>query len=274
MALHEHAAQVVSAVTIDEIVTCTLDAMEFGVKFDFASVSMIEGSWLLCKGTRGIVEHARPSVPLNRLGVMAKAVKCATTIHVADTRREKCYVDPTGIRSGKNPTMLSELAVPVIVDKKPVAILNVESTSLDAFTDEDQRLLETLATHVASELKRLEQTVRTKGPLAVLSNIEERHRSLRPVREFALNIVENIFDTLSSGGELTITAKESHLEMKLTSAAIDSSLEDLGNKVIVLGVGNCRRAIEAHGGSIRIERAMGRGTALTVNFPANIEIVE
>jgi putative methionine-R-sulfoxide reductase with GAF domain len=274
MALHEHASQVASATSIDEIVTYTLDAMEFGVSFDYANVNMIEGNRLLCKGTRGMAEYAKPDPPLNRLGAMTRAVKGATTIRVADTRNEESYLDPTGTPSRKKPTMLSELAVPVIVNGKPVAILNVESTRLNAFTDEDQRLLETLASHVASELKRLEQVACTREPLEVLRDGGERYQPLLPVRRVLLNIVESIFDTMPSGDELTISAKESNFEIKFTHTGTVSTQEDLQNKGIDLGLANCRGAIEAHGGSIRIERAIGRETTLTVNLPVNAEIME
>lgn len=274
MALHEHASQVSSATSIDEIVSCTLDAMEFGVSFDYANVNMIEGNRLLCKGTRGMAEYAKPDLPLNRPRAMTRAVKGATTIRVADTRNEESYLDPTGNPDRKNPAMLSELAVPVIVDRKPVAVLNVESTRLNAFTDEDQRLLETLASHVASELKRLEQTAYTNGPLEQLSDSEERHRPPLHVRKVVLNIVDNIFDTMLSGAELTISAKESNFEIKFTHTATGITPEDLANRGIELGLANCRRAVEAHGGSVRVERTIGGGTTLTVNLPVNAEIME
>jgi PAS domain S-box-containing protein len=49
--------------------------------------------------------------------------------------------------------MLSELAVPVVVDDRTAAVLNVESSKPNAITDSDQRLLEILTTHVASAIR-------------------------------------------------------------------------------------------------------------------------
>lgn len=51
--------------------------------------------------------------------------------------------------------MLSELVVPVIVGTEVAGVLNVESQRLEAFNDEDQKLLETLASYVASAIIRL-----------------------------------------------------------------------------------------------------------------------
>ena len=43
-----------------------------------------------------------------------------------------------------SPTRLSESSVPIVVEGEAVAVLNVESRRLGAFTDTDDRLLETL----------------------------------------------------------------------------------------------------------------------------------
>jgi PAS domain S-box-containing protein len=45
--------------------------------------------------------------------------------------------------------------VPVLIEDEVVAILDAEKIPLDAFTDEDRRLLETLASHVASAMTKL-----------------------------------------------------------------------------------------------------------------------
>jgi len=53
--------------------------------------------------------------------------------------------------------MLSELAVPVIVNGSVVAVLNVESAEHDTFSEQDQILLDTLANHLASAITRVRQ---------------------------------------------------------------------------------------------------------------------
>ena len=53
--------------------------------------------------------------------------------------------------------MLSELTVPVLVRDETVAVLNIESTRVNAFAKDDQTLLETLAAHVGSAISRLRE---------------------------------------------------------------------------------------------------------------------
>jgi signal transduction histidine kinase len=82
--------------------------------------------------------------------------------------------------------MLSELAVPVVVDDDTIAVLNVESAQLNAITDEDQTLLETLAIHVASDIRRLrdlEALQRYSKHLEEL--VVERTSSLRKAERMA-----------------------------------------------------------------------------------------
>jgi PAS domain S-box-containing protein len=76
--------------------------------------------------------------------------------------------------------MLSELAVPVVVDGESVAVLDVESYRLDDFTTDDQQLLETLASHVASAVSRLKRENELKRYYEHLEElVEERTRRLR-----------------------------------------------------------------------------------------------
>jgi PAS domain S-box-containing protein len=155
MALHTHALQLSVATSADEITEYTLDAMQFGLGFDYVDMRVVENGWLRCKGARGM-EMVYGDLRLDGPGVTVKAANSKRTVRVPDTRKEPAYVDRIGADRKGSPTMLSELAVPVIVEDATIAVLNVESAQLNAITDEDQKLLETLAVHVASDIRRLE----------------------------------------------------------------------------------------------------------------------
>lgn len=53
------------------------------------------------------------------------------------------------------PTTISELCVPMMVGKTLMGVINAESARADAFTSEDERLMMTLAGHLASAIARL-----------------------------------------------------------------------------------------------------------------------
>ena len=84
-----------------------------------------------------------------------RAANTKATLRISDTRKEPGFVDPKGYDWTGLPTTLSELVVPVLIDAETVAVLCVDSPRLGNFTDDDQRLLETLAIHVGLALERL-----------------------------------------------------------------------------------------------------------------------
>jgi len=157
IALHKHAQQLASATSLDEIIGYTLDAIESPLGAELADFYVVdtEKECLRLVMSRGR-SPSFSELSLRGPGFTVKAANSQQTVRISDIRKEAGYVDDAG-RSGKavSTALLSELAVPVIVEGKTVAVLNVESSQLNAFNDEDQRLLETLAVHVSSALGRL-----------------------------------------------------------------------------------------------------------------------
>ncbi|MGA2971116.1 MAG: PAS domain S-box protein [Candidatus Bathyarchaeia archaeon] len=184
-ALHQHALQLSSASNINRIIEHTLDAMEFALGFDVADFYLLEGDFLRVKGTRGnplglSEEH------IDGRGLVATAARSKASGRVSDTSKESDYVDRKGYDWKTAPTMFSELAVPVIVHGETTAVLNVENVRLGAFSDEDQRLLETLAAHVGSEMQRLKHGQELETYSKHLEElVEERTKKLRAAERLA-----------------------------------------------------------------------------------------
>jgi len=187
-ALHRHSIQLNTAETIDEVANHTLDAMEFTLGFDLADFCTVEGAYIFVKGSRGMPVSPL-KWPLDGSGIVAKTANTRKTVIVSDVRKEPAFVDARKLTSRQEaPPTLSELAVPVLVDGKVAAVLNMESSRLNAFTEVDQKLLETLAMHVAPALGRLKQ-VETLEKL-----VEERTRRLGESEEKYRSLIRNIPD--------------------------------------------------------------------------------
>ncbi len=150
-ALHDHATLLKTAENVEEIGETTLDIMEKILGFTYASFHAVRGSTLQTLGTRGapLLDNVR-EMPLSGAGITVKAAKKGETQYVPDTR-----LDP-GFMKGSTDS-LSELSVPVTVEEETVAVLNIESLELDAFTVFDHYLLEVLAAQVASAMKEIHQ---------------------------------------------------------------------------------------------------------------------
>jgi len=187
-ALHRYSIQLNAANTVDEVVNHTLDAMEFTLGFDVADFCTVEGAYIFVKGSRGIPVSPL-KWPLDGLGIVARTANMGKTARVSDVSKEPAFVDARKLTSREEaPPTVSELAVPVLIEGKVAAVLNVESSRLGAFTEEDQKLLETLAVHVASALARLRQ-VETLEML-----VDERTKRLRESEEKYRSLIRNIPD--------------------------------------------------------------------------------
>ncbi len=177
-ALHKHALQLAAAKSIDEIVTQTLDAMELTLGFDLCDFCTVDGAYLLVKGSRG-TSVSPLEWPLDGPGVVVKTAKTKKTLRIPDTRKEEAFVDARTLAGrGELPRTLSELVVPVLVEGETAVVLNVENSRLNAFTEEDEKLLETLGAHVGSALSRLRHVEKLEKLLTALQESEDRYRTL------------------------------------------------------------------------------------------------
>jgi two-component system sporulation sensor kinase A len=178
IALHGLALQLNIASTVDEIIRRTLDAMEFTLGFDHADFCLVRDGSIYIKESRGM-PLALSELPADGPSVIVKAARTKKTLRITDTRKEPAFLDnPATGPKGEPLHMRSELTVPILVDEGTAAVLNVENTEVDAFTEQDQILLETLAADVASALTRLEQREDLENLVTALRESESRYKAL------------------------------------------------------------------------------------------------
>ena len=147
-ALHKHINELTKADTIEEVIDTTLEAMNEALDFEFASILKVVDNKLVIHTNKK--EYQGFTLPLNGKGLTVLAANTQKTVLVKDTRKDPNY-------SMGSQTSLSELDVPVIVEGKTVAVLNVEQDRTDAFNEDHKTLLETLASHVSTAMYRLQK---------------------------------------------------------------------------------------------------------------------
>ncbi len=108
-------------------------------------------------------EVAVSDVPVSQ-GIVGRAVRTGSAVVVHDVTRDPDYLP-------MDPEMRSEIAVPLKVGHRVLGVLDAESRTLDAFTPDDERVLTTLASQLATALLRLRSD-------AALQQSEERFRSV------------------------------------------------------------------------------------------------
>ncbi|MBK9233830.1 MAG: GAF domain-containing protein [Anaerolineae bacterium] len=129
-------------IRLTQLVSAALALDEFGIFLvDEAGWLRPHPSYHRCDGSR--VQPYRPGQ-----GVVGQTALTGQSHRVADVRLDPDYVAAT-------PTTLSELAVPVKIGERVIAVINAESPQLNSFSADDERLLSTLAGQVATALERL-----------------------------------------------------------------------------------------------------------------------
>jgi len=189
--LHQHANELSRAGTIREVAEQTFNTIEGVLGFNEGGFGVVEGNILRFIHMRGVETDEAFELPLEGPGITVRVVNTGETQLVADTREDESFV-PLPLSLYK---CLSELAVPVKVGGSVVAVINVESESLDAFTGEDQRLVEIFAEHIASAIRRLREQEEQR-------KYDERLEALhRHVTELGMTktlqeVAERTFDTI------------------------------------------------------------------------------
>ncbi|MFP3951685.1 MAG: PAS domain S-box protein [Candidatus Bathyarchaeia archaeon] len=188
-ALHRHATVLDEAGSIEEIAEITLDVLTEVFGFKRQSFNIVEGDILK-------IVISEPStdleeMPLTGKGITVRAVNTAETQLVDDVEKDPDYLP--GLSEGEMPT-ISELAVPVKIDEQVVGVINVESDRRGAFSEQEQYLVEILASHVASAIERLRRMEWLEELVA------ERTRELMESEEKYRKLAENSFDIILTFG--------------------------------------------------------------------------
>jgi len=166
-ALHRHSSQLATADSHEKIAVQTIKTIDEVLGYNVCGFSIHVDGALTGFLSNDFPVNGPNSLPLDGPGVTVRAFKTGETQLVPDTRLDVDYV---GADSGES-ELRSELVVPVKISGEPVAVINIESPEVNAFTEEDRKIVEILAEHVASAMTRLR--VREE-----LRASEERYRSL------------------------------------------------------------------------------------------------
>ncbi len=187
-ALHSHAVKLNSVDSVEDVAKATLEIMEQVLGEGNISFQVVQEGFLVHVDARGLEPPVEP-LPLDGKGVTVRAAREARTIYVPDVKDEPDYIEAS-LRSR------SELAVPVRTDGEVIAVMNIESPNVGAFTDQDIKLLEILALHVGTSLIRLRQEdelrrVSEENVSSILSGFERVTRMLRHDLRSPLQSINN-----------------------------------------------------------------------------------
>ena len=152
--------------TVEEVAAYSYDIIDNILGFTEGAFGIVEDGYLKFIYARTVSLKQLQQMPLNGRGITIRAIKTGESQLVSDVR-----LDPDFIKFVEPSDIYSELDVPVKVGGKVVALINLEKSCLDAFSDNDRRIVEIVAEQVASAISRIEQ-------LRAIKASEEKYRSL------------------------------------------------------------------------------------------------
>ena len=112
-------------------------------------------------------------------------------------------------------------------------------------------------------------------------NLEAVYLDPQKMRRVFDNLLMNAVEAMPNGGEIVVKAKEAMegvvIEVSDSGVGIPEERRDgifrpfTSTKPLGIGLGlaYCKRAVEAHGGTITVDSAVGEGTTFTIWIPKN-----
>ncbi|HEV7510614.1 MAG TPA: GAF domain-containing SpoIIE family protein phosphatase [Candidatus Acidoferrum sp.] len=189
--LTEIGESVNSSLDLDEVLARTAALIKRHIDYDIFGVLMIEGGGAYLKHyfsigyPRELVDNLR--VPIGQ-GITGSAAATGHSVRVSDTSKDDRYI--AAIENVR-----SELAVPLMLQGKPVGVLDIQSRHPDYFTPDQQNILTLLASRlaVAIENARLYQKERTQAEtLLLLNEVGRETSSILDVEELLRRAAEQI----------------------------------------------------------------------------------
>jgi sigma-B regulation protein RsbU (phosphoserine phosphatase) len=180
-----------SSLDLDEVLARTAALIKRHIDYEIFGVLMVEGGGAYLKHyfsigyPRELVDNLR--VPIGQ-GITGTAAATGHPVRVSDTSKDDRYI--AAIENVR-----SELAVPLILQGKPVGVLDIQSRHPDYFTPEQQSILTLLASRlaVAIENARLYQKERAQAEtLLLLNEVGRETSSILDVEELLRRAAEQI----------------------------------------------------------------------------------
>jgi sigma-B regulation protein RsbU (phosphoserine phosphatase) len=180
-----------SSLDLDEVLARTAALIKRHIDYEIFGVLMVEGGGAYLKHyfsigyPRELVDNLR--VPIGQ-GITGTAAATGHPVRVSDTSKDDRYI--AAIENVR-----SELAVPLMLQGKPVGVLDIQSRHPDYFTPEQQSILTLLASRlaVAIENARLYQKERAQAEtLLLLNEVGRETSSILDVEELLRRAAEQI----------------------------------------------------------------------------------
>lgn len=219
-ALNIHSRNLNTAKSTEEIYRLTFDAMKKTLGFEIAFFMVVDGNILRAVDHLGYPKSFSLALPLDgtKRGVSVKVARTGRTIYVPDAEKEDDWVEfLPGIRSAVD--------VPVKIGHKVLGVIGVSSRELDAFDEKDQKLLEILASHVATAISDVENRQEIEKRSSQLASLMKSSAEMISTTDLHLRL-EKIADAIKEMGwrRVVLYVTDENLEIRSTEDLVSAGI--------------------------------------------------
>ncbi|TEU10474.1 MAG: GAF domain-containing sensor histidine kinase [Anaerolineales bacterium] len=204
-ALYKVSNQLVRTLNLDQILEKVLDILQKFFGYLDCAILLVdeEAGELEVKAARGYLQETVGKVRLKigQEGIVGWVVAHKTALNVPDVTQDSRYVE--GIEETK-----SEMAVPMMAGDRVIGVLDVQRSEVNAFNDDDLRILSSVAaqaaiaierarlysaerrlrTAIAEERAKLEAIIRGASDAILVTNERGRVLLMNPAAEQAFDV--------------------------------------------------------------------------------------
>jgi signal transduction histidine kinase len=150
-ALYKMSNQLMRTLNLDQILEKVLDMLQRSFGYLDCAILLVseEAEYLEVKATRGYLQETVGKVRLKigQEGIVSWVAAHKTALNVPDVAQDSRYVEGMGETK-------SEIAVPMMAGDRVIGVLDVQRPQVNAFNDDDLRVLSSIAAQAATAIER------------------------------------------------------------------------------------------------------------------------
>lgn len=153
--------------------------------YSHVSIYRLEGDYLVLQAQVGYPGDIYERIHITK-GVMGRVARTGKPVLVADVRKDRDYISA-------DPTVLSEAAVPIVVDNRVLGVLNIEEVVGRRLAEADMGLLQALASQLGVALRNAtlyDEAQRSRDELSVLHEAAKTISSSLELESVLNNLVQ------------------------------------------------------------------------------------
>ncbi len=195
--------EITSILEIQSLLQRIVDLIRQSFNFEEVLIYMLEeeDSQLVLQACSPLHSNHHRSLPLDNNSLNGACAITRRAVLVNDIRQDKRYLPI------ENRAVLSVMVIPLLIADEIIGTLEVESTQLNAFTDDDVLGIQNLADQIAIAIQNAHLYARTRE-LAVL---EERNRLSRELHD---SVIQSLYSlNLLAGGWQRLLEADQRMEI-------------------------------------------------------------